>query len=96
MDLGIVDSAQSSKGREVQVLRRNNSSTSKSMYQPTEQKRHKQVDIPKILLINEVVISKHSRASPGSLLMMTVSTRVEHMGDMPFLLNFSIGAKNKI
>ena len=48
----------------------------------------KQVDIPKILLINEVVISKHLRASPGSLLMMTVLTRVEHMGDMPFLLNF--------
>ncbi len=96
MDVGIVNSAQSSKGREVQVLRRNNSSTSKSMYHPTEQKRHKQVDIPKILLINEVAISKHSRASPGSYLMTTVLTRVEHMGDMPFLLNFfQLGQKIK-
>ncbi len=93
MDVGMVDSAQSSKGREVQVLRRNNSSTSESMYHPTEQKRHKQIDMPKILLINEVVISKHSRASPGSLLMTTVLTRVEHMRDMSFLLIFSVGEK---
>ena len=88
MDVGIVDSAQSSKGREVQVLRRNNSSTNISLYYPTEQKRHKQVDIPKILLINEVAISKHLRACPGSLLMTTVLTRVEHIGDLPFLFKF--------
>ena len=83
--------------REVQVLRWNNSSTSKSMYQPTEQKRHKLVDTPKILLINDVVISKHSRASPGSILMMIMLTRLAHAEAMLFLFNFfPIETKNKI
>ncbi len=50
------------------------------MYQPTVQKRHKLVDIPKKLLINEV--------TPGSLLMTTVLSGVEPTVYMPFLFHF--------